>query len=160
MLLDLSEKVTRKNLVNYRSMDYSADLFSLEELFFTSLPMFESISSFEKCLSSDWGFSDGVELQSFRSLCSILDKFNVDDGSFKLDSNNLIFNQLEYLKSIGSGIMSGQYSCNEFEPEFRKIHAQFFKNKFRQSFCKDYIGKNKNGKRIYIPFSKRIIRVL
>jgi hypothetical protein len=147
MDLSLSDKVFRKNLFAYRNMSYSADLFSLSDLYFTSLPMFESVSSFEKCLSSDWGYSEDVEFSGFRSLCSILDKFNVDEFGLNLsDSNfpNLGLLNCIYSKLI-SGVMSGQFSCSEFEPDFRKIHGQFMKYKFRDSFCNDYGKMNRNG---------------
>ena len=142
MDLNLPDKVYRKNLCAYKSLNLDFSNHTLSDLFFVSLPMFKSASSFERCLSSNWQFSEGVEISAFNSLCSILDKFNFDDFGFNL--NNSDCSDLSLLRCVYSGVMSGQYSCNEFETDFRKIHEKFIKYKFRNSFCSDFEGKFKN----------------
>jgi hypothetical protein len=143
MVLDLSEKVYRKNLINYDTLSYSSDLFSLKDLFFTSLPMLESNFSFQECLGSGWNFTEDIEFSAFRSLCDILDKFNVDDSGF--NSNDFDFTNLGLLKYIYSGVMSKKFSCSDFEPEFRDFHNKFNSYKFKNSFCLSIKPKNKNG---------------
>jgi hypothetical protein len=94
MYSDLSKKVISRNLVKYFNSDYDSTFFSCKDLFFVSLPMFESKQNLIKCLESEYQFNEETEVLAFEYLSTILDNFNVLNENFETSVLSLSSNEL------------------------------------------------------------------
>jgi hypothetical protein len=151
MDLCLSKKVINKNLVRYLNSDYNSTLFSCTDLFFVSLPMFESKQNLIKCLDPEYQFNEETEISAFEYLSTILDNFNVLNENFETPVLGLSSNELNlaYLIQLRKSILCGMESCSHFKSNLRSVHGNFIHYKFRDSFTKDLMGKNKHIETLY-----------
>jgi hypothetical protein len=148
---DLSKKVISRNLVKYFNSDYDSTFFSCKDLFFVSLPMFESKQNLIKCLEPEYQFNEETEVLAFEYLSTILDNFNVLNENFETSVLGLSFNELNlaYLVQLRKSVLCGIESCIQFKSNLRNVHGKFIHYKFRDSFTKELMGKNKHIEMLY-----------
>jgi hypothetical protein len=107
--------------------------------------MFESKQNLIKCLGPEYQFNEEIEVPAFEYLSNVLDNFNVLNENFETPVLSLSPNELNlaYLIQLRKSVLCGMESCSQFKSNLREVHGKFIHYKFRDSFTKDLMGKNK-----------------